>query len=544
MKSTLFIGIVFFIQVNLIGQTVGTIYNSSNSVDGYTLFAPGSSDTTYLIDNCGRKINTWVSSYKPGNAVYLEPDGHLWRTCRLNNPNFPIGGTGGRVEKYDWNGNLVWSYNISDTGKCQHHDIEILPNGNVLVLANEMKRQADCLAAGRNPAKLPTSGELWPEMILELQPIGSNDAVVVWEWHVWDHLVQDHDNTKANFGVIAAHPELMDLNYHGNLVVEDWLHANALDYNADLDQIVLSNRVLNEIWIIDHSTTISQSASHSGGNLGKGGDLLYRWGNPIVYDAGTAANQTLFGQHNPQWIPTGHPGAGNISIFNNGDNNLRPYSSADLIQTPVDLAGNYTLQTGGSYGPDSAYWSYSDSGNFYSPIISGIDVLHNGNVTICEGKKGHFFEVDSNKNLVWDYQVPLSAGGNPIAQGTPNALSAGTFRAVRFRPDYPAFAGKTLIAGDYIETNPSTSLCAIYTGVSEITHPTKELKIYPNPSQQYINIDSDQPISLEVFNALGQNIKNIYIEDTQYQIDVSNWQNGIYWFRIDQEISKSIIVQH
>lgn len=545
MKTALFIGLFFFAQVSLIAQTVGTLFNSPNAVDGYTLFAPGGSDTTYLIDNCGRKINTWASNYKPGNAVYLEPDGHLWRTCRLNNPTFPLGGTGGRIEKYDWDGNLVWSYNVSDTSKCQHHDIEVLPNGNVLVLANEMKKQAACLAAGRDPSKTPISGELWPEMILELQPIGTDSAVVVWEWHIWDHMVQDHDISKANYGIIADHPELMDLNFYGANVKEDWLHANGLDYNTDLDQIVLSTRIPNEIWIIDHSTTTLESASHSGGNSGKGGDLLYRWGNPIVYGAGTAADQTLFGQHNPQWIKNGHPGEGNLSIFNNGDNSLRPYSSADLIKTPVDLSGNYALQTGSAYGPDSAYWSYADSGNFYSPIISGVEVLHNGNVLICEGKLGRFFEIDSTKNLLWEYKLPITTGGNSITQGTINPLSSGSFRAVRYTPDYPAFSGKTLVAGDYIEINPNSSFCSLYTGVAEITKPNRVLAIYPNPSQQYINIETNKSMFLEVFDALGQNIKQFNIQqDSHYQMNVSDWQNGIYWFRIDKEITKSIIVQH
>lgn len=60
---------------------------------------------------------------------------------------------------------------------------------------------------------------------------------------------------------------------------------NGIDYNPVLDQIALSTHNLNEWYIIDHSTTTAEAATSSGGNSGKGGDLLYRWGNPAAYQA-------------------------------------------------------------------------------------------------------------------------------------------------------------------------------------------------------------------------------------------------------------------
>ena len=93
---------------------------------------------------------------------------------------------------------------------------------------------------------------------------------------------------------------------------------NAIDYNPDLDQIALSVRGNSEVWIIDHSTTTAEAAGHSGGKRGKGGDLLYRWGNPLTYRAGTASDQRYFQQHDVEWVRPGYPGAGNLTCYNNG----------------------------------------------------------------------------------------------------------------------------------------------------------------------------------------------------------------------------------
>ena len=46
---------------------------------------------------------------------------------------------------------------------------------------------------------------------------------------------------------------------------------NSVAYDEKLDQIVLSVRGFNEIWVIDHSTTTAEARTHSGGRQGMGG---------------------------------------------------------------------------------------------------------------------------------------------------------------------------------------------------------------------------------------------------------------------------------
>ena len=155
-----------------------------------------------------------------------------------------------------------------------------------------------------------------PDHIIEVQPTGQTSGDIIWEWHAWDHLIQNYDSSKANYGVVGDHPELIDINFgEFYLSTDDWMHTNSIDYNPQFDQILISVHNFDEIWVIDHSTTTEEAAGHSGGNSGKGGDLLYRWGNPESYDAGTASDQKLFGQHDTQWIKPDYPGAGHISYL-------------------------------------------------------------------------------------------------------------------------------------------------------------------------------------------------------------------------------------
>lgn len=435
-------------------NTIGLIQNDAVSYPGYTLFSPIPYTATYLIDNQGRKCHTWSSTYKPGQSVYLLDNGNLLRPIASGtNPIFTSGGAAGGVEQYDWNGSLLWSYTYSSNQHLTHHDICPLPNGNLLMVAWELKTQSQALAAGRNPSLLTVNG-LWPDHIIEVQPSLPSSGTIVWEWHAWDHLVQDFDSAKANYGIVANHPELIDLNFASNNST-DWLHTNSIDYNTSFDQIMISTHNLGEIWVIDHSTTTGQAASHTGGNRGKGGDLLYRWGNPQAYRAGTSADQKFYGQHNAQWIRSGLPGGGHILVFNNGMGRTGTlYSEVDEIAPPVDANGNYTLTPGTAAAPSAPTWSYAATppASFYAQNISGAQRLPNGNTLICDGPNGIFFEVTSAGITVWKYINPVTSAG-PQAQGTlPGSIANLVFRANRYPASSPAFSGHDLTPGPAIES--------------------------------------------------------------------------------------------
>lgn len=528
--------ILFLVVANqLQAQTVGLLQHNVGTLDdGYVLFAPIPSTNTYLIDKCGKQVKTWPSAYRPGQSCYLLPNGTLLRSGNTNNTTFNAGGKGGIIEKIDWNGTVTWSYTISNTSECQHHDIKALPNGNVLAIVWESKTNTEAIAQGRNPSL--TTATVWSEKIIEIQPVGATGGNVVWEWHLWDHLVQDFDNTKSNFGVVASNPQLFDINFAANVGTngQDWIHLNAIDYNQVLDQIVLSSHSFEEIWILDHSSTTAQAASHSGGNSDKGGNLLYRWGNPQAYDNGVAANQKLFGQHNARWIESGLPYENQIMIFNNGNGRIGGnYSTVEVINPPVD-GYNYTATL--PYLPQSTSWIYNfgNPNNLYAQNISGAQPLSNGNVLICNGPAGTFTEVAPSGTTVWKYISPINNTGI-ISQGVAPTQNT-VFRSSFYPSDYIGFTGLKLTAGNTIEnSNTVSDACNLTLEASDFAL-SDDVRLYPNPTKDNLFLSfgdlSKSKTQVQLYNSLGQLVYEFIPSNNEIVISTTDYSNGIYYVRI------------
>lgn len=447
--------LLLFFSTPANAQTVGMIENRPGNLPGYFLFAPLHSQNTYLIDRCGRMVHQWKSKYKPGQSAYLLPDGNLLRCGKDTNTAFISGG--GIIEKLNWNSEVIWSYAISTPTSCLHHDIYPMPNGNVLAILWEKKTPAQAKVVGRNPEAIGKS--IWTEKIVELKPKGKNGAIVVWEWRVWDHLVQDVDPKLAGFGVVADNPQRIHINFKASKD-EDWLHFNAVAYNAELDQVLVSNRNFSEIFILDHSTTTKQAATRTGGRYKRGGDLLYRWGNPAAYNCGTAADRRLYSQHSAHWIAKGLNDAGKLMVFNNGiERSQNPYSSIDIVEPPMDKAGNYQLQPREAALPAKPYWSFSDTlpEIFFSKNVSNAQRLPDGHTLICGGASGLFFEIDSAGNRVWKYVNPVAQSG--IAEQGAPVLDNQVFRCLFYEENYAAFKGKQLVPQQPVERNPLQQDC-------------------------------------------------------------------------------------
>jgi hypothetical protein len=533
-------------------RTVGLFFDSTAySFTGYTLFAPKHNTMTYLIDNEGLKVHEWTAStYAPGQSVYLLENGNLLRTCEMQiQGGLQLGGgEGGRLEEYTWNDSLIWQFNYVTDTFTQHHDVKMLPNGNIIMLVAEKKLLSEVLAAGFNPAQLDTQiyqdGYMAPDCIVEVQPTPPIGGNIVWEWHVWDHLIQDYDPSKGNYGNVSAHPELVDCAGDHRILPLFWNHMNCIDYNPGFDEIALSVRGNSEVWVIDHSTTTAQAASHSGGTHGKGGDLLYRWGNPLTYGRGTSNDQVYQEQHDVEWIQPGNPGAGDLLCFNNGL--IRLYSTVDEITTPVDGNGNYTIGNGLAFGPTTLTWTYVDTppDSMFAKDISGAQRLPNGNTLIDYGTLGKFMEVTSTGKLVWLYVNPTTDKGplckdDPIPHDSthPDETMNAVFRVYRYSPDYSAFTGKDLTPGGPIECFP------VGINNSEVKNSSGFIldQNVPNPAdvstiitfQLFVNSN----ITLTVYDMFGREI-SVLVDETmppgnyQKTFDVTGLQGGIYFYTL------------
>ena len=382
--------------IMLCSQAIVLSVCGSVPFEGYTLYNANNgseSNRTVLINNDGDLLNEWIGADRIASTPYLLPGGELLRPCRVSGKNGPA--IGGRIQKFSYEGEVLWDFTFGDENNQPHHDICPMPNGNVLMVAWEKKSQAEGAAAGRQNL----NGEIWPEQIIEVQPTGPTTGDIVWRWHLWDHIIQDVNPSIPNYGVIAQHPEKIDIN-KGTIPQNngDWIHVNALDYSPELDQIVFSSNSLDEIFIINHGITTEEAA-------GEAGDFMYRWGNPSNYER--KGTHVLWNVHGVNWIDQGLQGAGNLLLFNNGNDD----NSSDLIEfiPPIQADGTYEIVGNQPFAPiPGDYVFFYESNDFHGDHLGGVYRLPNGNTIATNGPGQEIRELDAQGQVVWQHFLPFT----------------------------------------------------------------------------------------------------------------------------------------
>lgn len=485
MKKTLFLVTILCILISPAAI--------SQEFDGFALYNQGNSHTAYLIDSEGDIAYSWSCPTAANYALALKENGNIVRGAKYENNQIDGAAIGGMIQEIDPDANVVWEFIYSSPYYISHHDIALMPNGNVLLIAWELVTEEELIAIGYDD-----DGDKYATHIIEVAQDGEGGSVV-WSWHMKDHFVQNIDSELPNFGIVSAHPELLDINVNTDGFgfsdgPEDWFHVNGMDYNESLDQIVFSSRFLSEIFIIDHSTNTVEAAGHTGGNSGKGGDFLYRWGHPANYDV--AGTQVITGPvHDARWIPEDRPNGGFIQIFNNAGNNGS--SAVDAIDAPVD-GFVYEHTQGQAFEPTSYSWRHVCIDNAAGQSAS--DRMSNGNVFVNLsggfGGAGYMYEVDENDNIVFQYNSDSSKG-------------------FRYECNHPGIQS--------LLENPCATV-----NVDEVR--ALPITIFPNPSDGHFTITGqfgmDGLDQIIVHDMLGNEV--LSTQQAQH-IDLSNCANGVYF---------------
>jgi|SRR5271157_96226 len=419
----------------LYGPTGLIRYNKEKAYDGYTLFAPSLSTTTYLMDMEGNVVHTWKSKYLPGLFAMLLPNGNLLRAGRPepNPEKTPVafGGTSGLIQEIDWDGNVIWEYKEYTPTMMQHHCFNIMPNGNILFVGWEYKSAAEAIKKGRDPKRMPKEfvweGKkytgLWPDYVKEV----NRDKKVVWEWHAWDH--------------IGKGPKKLNINYQlpkaaGYMHVPDWTHFNTVDYIPETDQILVNSRNFGEFFLINHKT----------------GEIEYRWGNPTTYGKGKKpgfvddGDQILFGPHHVTRLANGH-----FQIFDNGWR--RPEKTRSRVVEMDPKTGKIVWQFEPVIGS-----------SFYSVYQGSAQKLPNGNILVTSSNHGHVFEITYGEKpqVVWEFVNPVMPGDRIkcFYDDAKDSISAGEelaanmiHRSYRYGKDYPGLAGRDLSKAEPLSGN-------------------------------------------------------------------------------------------
>lgn len=376
------------------------LYNETNGFRGNE---PGNELVLASFDDQGEMAvwHTWANTLQApeGSPAYLTDQGNLLIAGTTPDiepvPNIPIGNWS-TLRLLAGDGTVLWEHVDCGPSRCLHHDIEPLPNGNVLVFVYYRIAADQAAQYG-----LDAVDGIWMDEILELQPIFGPNAAdscdgapwcteIVWQWDTADHVVipaADDERSRVS-------PQTIDLRASdGGVDGADPIHFNGIDYNPRLDQIAVSSFSMSEVYIIDH---------------GGSDEILYRWGRPTNYGQD---GPTAFGhQHDARWIDDS-----TLSVMNNnspfGEFLFDVPSEVVTLTVPIDEQGTYQL-TDGQYGPEagSVVVDRAREPRLNAPFMSGATVRSDGSALVSLSLSKELVSFDSAGATNWLVRLPGPGG--------------------------------------------------------------------------------------------------------------------------------------
>ncbi|MEZ4656376.1 MAG: aryl-sulfate sulfotransferase [Caldilineaceae bacterium] len=206
-----------------------------------------------------------------------------------------------------------------------HHDLQILPNGNYLIMAWDYQPiDMSQVVAGGDP-----NATVVGLIVQELDP----DRNVVFEWRSWDH-----------FAITESSADLTE-------PVIFYTHGNAVEEDAD-GNLLISSRVMNEITKIDRQTA----------------DVIWRFGGQKNEFSILNDDKLFFRQHDIRRLANGH-----VTLYDNREGETPAYSRA--VEYELDEV-NKTARL---------IWQYRNTPDTYGPYLANAQRLPNGNTLIGWG---------------------------------------------------------------------------------------------------------------------------------------------------------------
>jgi hypothetical protein len=515
--------IMFFLCAVYINRTMALS-------EGYILGGAYAGRSTVLIDKNGDFVHIWkhdsIIDTLNGYSCYLLPNGNLLRTAQVITDKKLTGAMPwqGAINEIDPWGRLVWRYVLSNDTFTLHHDIKPLPNGNVLATSFMVQTKAHMIAAGVDTNLLRSGGNsrfMLSEKIIEIKPKLPEGGDIVWQWVMFDHVIPGEQ--------AAAHPERISGSIVSSLYNQtQWVHLNGLDYCPSTDLIVFSSRVFSELFVIDHGTTMQEAAGHSGGNRGKGGDILYRWGKPSNYRA--SGGTTLDCLHCPTWIPPTSKGAGNILFFHNNEMGIRG-SEVIEIGPPLDSSGNFLYTSGQAFGPAQPTWKFAPGDSFYSFAMSSAFRMEKGNTLAHEAyPQGNvmdtsacsmLWEISPEQKVLWKCSLKLRSG---MEEGLMGGKQSYNVAKIMYYPENDSGVAKLFSRlkgnGIHAGTRPSSSI-------------QKLPRMCFNRSAGRIDFFNVAGCKIRVFLLEGKQIASASPAQGCFNLSAQHLRKGVYLITVD-----------
>jgi hypothetical protein len=267
--------------------------------------------------------------------------------------------------------NATFSEYTLDTGQVRNfktvgmptdfHDLQTLPNGNLLLMSYPFKSGVDLTGLPGNPA--PGSNETIADCVIqEVTPAGQ----LVWDWAASEHS-----------DIVAENISPTPINVNGTTVY-DVFHCNSIDATASGD-VLVSHRHLSAVYLISRADENVIWKVGGTSSTPDGGQYLEIQNDPLAF----------FQQHDARLLANGH-----LTVFDNQNIGGPPARGIEyVLDVDAGTADKVFEYLNPNARPSAATGSFRRYSDGHTVIGWGIDAIFSGAVLT---------EIDADSNNVLD----------------------------------------------------------------------------------------------------------------------------------------------